>query len=149
MIDDEGAGFGALWFPVAPVQDGKLVGIGSPDGVALVPPCTGVVQFLSYEGDFTPLDGQAAGAVSTNLPVMETVNTPIGHALQLDGLGLTYNDFTWRDASPASPGDLNPGQFMQTPVFADLSVAAEASPPAVIEGGMLTVTAFPAMRAPA
>jgi uncharacterized repeat protein (TIGR01451 family) len=106
-IDHETNGYGAVWFEMPYLNDG---GIHKGDGVALVPPCTGVIQFISYEGKFTAEDGQAAGLESVDIGVVESNTTPVGYALQLAGNGLGYGDFAWQDPAPHSRGELNPGQ---------------------------------------
>ncbi|MEM9918690.1 MAG: hypothetical protein AAF990_11365, partial [Bacteroidota bacterium] len=104
MIDDEGAGFGAVSFayPVDGIQN------GSPDGVALV--CNGmVVEFLSYEGSFTAMGGPADGLTSTDIGVSETSATLIGQSLQLGGTGCSDTDLSWSGPQSESPGSLNAG----------------------------------------
>jgi len=57
---------GVIFVPIAGLQN------GSPDGVALVDAGNAVIEFLSYEGAFTAVDGPAAGRTSTNIGVLET-----------------------------------------------------------------------------
>ncbi|MCB0456981.1 MAG: HYR domain-containing protein, partial [Flavobacteriaceae bacterium] len=102
-IDDEGNGFGALNFPIAGIQN------GSPDGIVLANNGT-IIQFLSYEGSFTAVDGIATGLTSTDIGVSEPGSTPIGESLQLSGTGTYYSDFTWTGPTASSPGDVNSGQ---------------------------------------
>lgn len=103
VIDNEGQGFGELWFglPVNGLQN------GANDGLALVDADGQVVQFLSYEGRFTATSGAAAGMISLDIGVSEDGNTAIGHSLQLVGSGRYYEDFSWVGAREASPGSLN------------------------------------------
>ncbi|MDJ0628349.1 MAG: ExeM/NucH family extracellular endonuclease [Rhodobacter sp.] len=54
---------------------------GSPDGIALSNGGT-VIEFLSYEGTFTAVDGSAAGLTSTDIGQEEGSGTPIGDSLQ-------------------------------------------------------------------
>lgn len=82
---------------------------GPPDGLALVDNTNKVVQFLSYEGSFTALDGPAKDMVSTDIGVSQTGATS-GDSLQLTGTGKVYEDFTWADIAPATPGTVNTGQ---------------------------------------
>ncbi len=103
-IDDEGAGFGALSFASAGIQN------GSPDGLALVDADGNVVQFLSYEGSFTAATGPAAGLTSEDIGTEETSSTPVGFSLQLTGSGSAYEDFAWQAPADDSPGDLNADQ---------------------------------------
>ena len=108
VIDDEGSGGGAVWFPIANIQN------GAPDGIALVNTVTNtVVQFLSYEGSFAATNGAAAGQTSVDIGVSETTSTPVGQSLQLIGTGDDYADFTWTGPVAASPGTLNAGQTFQ------------------------------------
>jgi DNA/RNA endonuclease G (NUC1) len=56
---------------------------GSPDGLALVDAAGHVVEFLSYEGTFTPTDGPAAGILSTDIIATES-SAAVGLSLQRD-----------------------------------------------------------------
>lgn len=116
-IDDEGAGYGAVWFAAVGLQN------GAPDGIALVStgaagcPAAGVIQFLSYEGVMLGADvqgGSAAGLTSEDIGVSE-VSTPIGNSLQLQGSGSTYSDFVWADSLATSPGTINIGMSFGAP----------------------------------
>lgn len=106
VIDDEGAGFGALDFhlPVNGLQN------GAPDGMALVDATPAVVQFLSYEGTITATAGPAIGSTSTDIGQAEGSSTAIGDSLQLVGTGTGYDDFTWTGPVAESPGSINAGQ---------------------------------------
>ncbi|MFN4254833.1 MAG: dockerin type I domain-containing protein [Saprospiraceae bacterium] len=108
-IDNESGGFGAVSFsyPVDGIQN------GSPDGIALVRLPNTVVQFLSYEGTFTAVDGPAAGMLSTAIPVSEPGTNAIGTSIQLTGMAQQYANFTWVGPISASPGTLNAGQTIQ------------------------------------
>ncbi len=105
-IDDEGCGYGELWFPILGLQN------GAPDGIVLYNSCTAtVVHFLSYEGTpFTATSGVANGMTSTDVGVSEGSGTAVGHSLQLSGTGTTYTDFSWTGPSAGSAGSLNSGQ---------------------------------------
>ena len=96
VIDDEGAGSGAVSFAIAGLQN------GAPDGVALVDDTGGVVEFLSYEGSFDATDGPAVGLTSIDIVVSETSTTPVGESLQLI-------DGAWSGPVAESPGELNTG----------------------------------------
>ncbi|MEZ4875034.1 MAG: HYR domain-containing protein, partial [Flavobacteriaceae bacterium] len=104
LIDDEGAGYGAVFFAIAGLQN------GAPDGIALVDDLGTVIQFLSYEGSFAATNGPANGINSTDIGVAETGTTPIGESLQLIGTGTIYTDFTWTGPVAESPGSINVGQ---------------------------------------
>ncbi|HEY2804854.1 MAG TPA: DNA/RNA non-specific endonuclease [Gemmatimonadales bacterium] len=56
---------------------------GSPDGMALVDAGGNVIEFLSYEGTFTAVDGPAAGLVSTDIVASEN-SAPVGISIQRD-----------------------------------------------------------------
>ncbi|RMF54692.1 MAG: T9SS C-terminal target domain-containing protein, partial [Bacteroidetes bacterium] len=88
---------------------------GAPDGLALVDAGNNVVQFLSYEGSFTAVDGPAAGLTSTDIGVSETGSTPVGYSLQLAGTGSFYEDFAWQAAAPNTFGACNTGQTFVDP----------------------------------
>ena len=109
-IDDEGCGFGAVWFglPANGLQN------GSPDGIGLYNHCTGtVIQFLSYEGVISSAgDGPMIGLASTDIGVEEGGTHPIGGSLQLTGIGTAYGDFTWDSTGVNSYNVLNPGQLL-------------------------------------
>ncbi|MCB9212100.1 MAG: proprotein convertase P-domain-containing protein [Alteromonas sp.] len=128
-IDDEGSGYGAVNFPIAGIQN------GSPDGIVLARNGE-VIQFLSYEGSFTAIDGIAAGLTSTDIGVSEAGSTPIGESLQLTGNGTFYPDFTWTGPLTSSPGDLNAGQTFVAPP-SSLLVELDANGQASIDASQL------------
>ena len=70
-IDNEGDGYGAVFFEAADIQN------GAPDGLALVDSSGTVLQFLSYEGSFTATGGPALGLTSTDIGVSETGSTQL------------------------------------------------------------------------
>ncbi|MGB8705250.1 MAG: lamin tail domain-containing protein, partial [Gillisia sp.] len=105
IIPDKQGGYGMIFFPISGLQN------GSPDGFALVKDGTTVVQFLSYEGSFTAVDGPAAGLESTDISVEESnSSTPAGYSLQLGGSGTKYSDFTWQEALPSTYDEINQNQ---------------------------------------
>ncbi|HHK43056.1 MAG TPA: hypothetical protein ENJ50_11600 [Planctomycetaceae bacterium] len=88
---------------------------GAPDGMALAFDSDAdgryeQVQFLSYEGTFTALGGDADGLTSTDIGVAESGSVPAGYSLQLGGTGGRYDAFRWQAAQAATPGALNRGQ---------------------------------------
>ena len=100
-----GSAFGTAFFPRAGIQN------GSPDGIALIDiVANSVVQFLSYEGSFRAIGGDADGDFSTDIGVAESGSSSDGESLQLSGSGAVYSDFAWQSASAASPGAINSGQ---------------------------------------
>ncbi|SOC00002.1 ExeM/NucH family extracellular endonuclease [Rhodobacter maris] len=117
VIDDEGAGFGALSFAFPGLQN------GAPDGIALVDGSGTVVQFLSYEGVMTAADGPAAGLTSTDIGVAETGSTPTGETLQLSGTGTVYEDFGWTGPVAGSAGALNAGQSFGASSLSMIAIA--------------------------
>ncbi|MBB3691885.1 Ig-like domain-containing protein [Sphingomonas sp. BK580] len=118
-IDDEGAGYGALSFARAGIQN------GGADGVALIAPDGSVVQLLSYEGSFTAAAGTpAAGVTSTDIGVSEDPAPAIGLSLQLTGAGSSAADFTWAAGQASSFGSVNAGQsFLSATGTGRISVA--------------------------
>ncbi len=107
VIDDEGMGFGALSFSgSAGLQNGPN------DGIALIDNLGSLVQFISYEGSVTGIEGAALGITSEDVGVSENGSVPLGYSLQLTGLGSDSDDFTWT-SSQSSFGALNVGQSYQ------------------------------------
>ena len=117
------SGFGTASFAFVGMQN------GSPDGLALVDAAGQVVQFLSYEGAFTALDGAAAGMVATDIGVSESTTSPVGWTLQLAGSGTTYAAFTWQAAAAGTAGTVNTGQTFGTPPPPNVAPTAEANGP--------------------
>ncbi len=116
IIPSESCGHGAVAFnyPSNGIQN------GAPDGIALIEGTT-VLQFISYEGDFTAVGGTADGMMSTDIGVEETNSTLTDQSLQLTGTGLTGSDFTWSGPATSSPGMLNEGQELEGPILATLT----------------------------
>lgn len=89
-------GEGAIAFDFVGLQN------GAPDGVALVAPDGGVIEFLSYEGVIqAAADGPALGMSSRDIEVQEDGATEVGHSLQRSSSG-------WLEPGPASRGEVNP-----------------------------------------
>ena len=88
-LSDQCGQFGLATIPIAGIQN------GSPDGLALINTRGKVVQFISYEGQFTALDGPAAGLLSDDIGVTESSKTAPGLSLQLAGSGSQLADFAW------------------------------------------------------
>ncbi|WP_461305341.1 HYR domain-containing protein, partial [Aureisphaera sp.] len=129
-IDDEGNGYGAVNFPIAGIQN------GSPDGIVLAQGGN-VLQFISYEGSFTAIDGIANGMTSTDIGVEENSGTAIGESLQLTGTGSSSGDFTWNAPSASSPGSINAGQTFVAPTSSVLQVELDANGMASIDASAL------------
>jgi hypothetical protein len=111
FIDDEGCGYGSVPFFISGIQN------GDPDGIVLYNSCSNtVIQFLSYEGTFTAVNGPASGMTSTDIGVYEGNTTPIGYSLQLTGTGRCYSDIVstggWVGPLTNSAGTLNSGLNM-------------------------------------
>jgi uncharacterized protein len=104
--DDTGSGYGFATVFQSGIQN------GAPDGLALVNARGNLVQFLSYEGAFTPVDGVAAGVPSVDIGVSETSSTAIGESMQLQGSGTQASDFAWVAGVAQTPGALNVGQSL-------------------------------------
>ena len=112
VIPDEGNGFGAVSFLIPGIQN------GAPDGIALVDPSGAVLEFISYEGSFTAVDGPAIGITSTDIGVSETGGTTATSSLQRIGNGTSGGDFLWSGPTdPSSPGVLNVNQTVTPVVF--------------------------------
>ena len=108
-VDDEGAGYGAVWFAYPPSR----IQNGPADGIALTQTEggeTNVLQFLSYEGTLVAADGPAAGWLSTDIGVQQSESTPTNLSLQVVGRGATPMDFTWTGPVTETKGRLNDGQ---------------------------------------
>jgi endonuclease I len=118
---------------------GKQIQNGSNDAIALVNGGGTVVQFLSYEGVATAVDGPAAGTGSTDILKAESSSTAAGTSLQLNGSGGTnYSDFTWSSSATATFGQCNTSQSFGT-------VTPPSEAPSVVSTTPLTGTlAFPA-----
>jgi hypothetical protein len=111
-IDDEFNRHGAIWFggPKNYMQN------GGPDGLALVSNEggeTNLLQFISYEGEFTATDGPASGVQSVDVDVDEQPPSPVDYSLQLTGTGQGYADFNWVGPAEHSRGSLNTGQIIR------------------------------------
>lgn len=114
---------------------------GSPDGIALVKDGV-VIQFLSYEGSFTATSGTAIGLTSTNIGVTEVGTTPVGHSLQLQGVGSTYSHFTWAAPSANTRNAVNSGQtFIGGGGPSNPSISGTAAPSAIQANASTVLTA--------
>ncbi len=84
---------------------------GAPDGLVLDYQGT-IIQFLSYEGTFTAVDGIALDAESTDIGVTETGSTLSGTSLQLCCIGSLYEDMTWQASATETVGTTNLSQVL-------------------------------------
>jgi hypothetical protein len=98
-------------FPLNGIQNGAPDGLALSVNNVLVPG-----QFLSYEGSFTALNGDANGQNSVDISVAETGTTPDGESLRLAGTGDSYADFQWQAPAPHTKGLVNLGQTLVAPV---------------------------------
>ena len=87
IIPDQSNGFGTIWVDAAYTPGGSLQN-GPTDGLALVYNSTGLVQFISYEGSFTPVSGPASGVAAVNIGSLNSV--ALTTTLQLCGTGTNY-----------------------------------------------------------
>ena len=103
VIPNQSNGFGTLFFSIIPIQN------GAPDGVAL--DNNGIlIQFLSYEGTITATEVVAISSTSTDIGVAENGTTTVGHSLQLNGTGNSYEDFSWSSPAASTYNALNTNQ---------------------------------------
>ncbi len=139
-IDDEGSGYGALWFPISNIQN------GAPDAIALVDNTGAVVEFISYEGTLTALNGPAAGLTSTNIGVEQGGTDGGGLTLQRIGTGFDGEDFTWTGPVGSSEGSINSSQsFVPPAANGNLSI----NDVSIVEGNSGTTTmTFTVTRGP-
>ena len=110
IIPDQLNGYGTLFVAIPGLQN------GSPDGVALVDANNKVIQFLSYEGRFSAVNGPAIGMTSIDIGIAEASTATVGNSLQLIGRGTKYSDFTW-EAAVSTFGKTNKGQKFGDLVF--------------------------------
>ena len=105
IVPDQQNGFGTLSFayPSNGIQN------GAPDAIALVDPMGNVVEFISYEGSFTAVDGPAAGMISTDVGVSES-GSASGTSVGRTGTGDEAGDFGWALIDDDTPGGVNAGQ---------------------------------------
>ena len=102
-IDDEGSGKGAVVFLISGIQN------GSPEGIALSKSDNTSVQFLSYEGTITAIDGDANGLLSVDIGINESSSTLTGYALEYD-----EDSTSWVTVTNDSPGDFAQGEFLSS-----------------------------------
>ncbi len=113
IITDQQNGFGTI----VEILPSNGLQNGAPDGLALVDNSNAVVQFLSYEGVITAVDGPASGLTSTDIGVSESSSTLVGASLQLSGTGTTAAEFVWEALDVNTYGAVNTNQVLGTPVI--------------------------------
>ena len=139
VIPDEGTGFGAVWVPMAGLQN------GSPDGLVLYRKSSGeVVQGLAWEGSMTAVGGVAAGRLLADMGVSQSGAEPASLTLQLTGTGTGLEAMSWVGPRTASRGKLNAGQTLTA--VTGPTTAAGLVPSQAREGAevMLTLVLTPA-----
>ena len=105
---ENGVSFFYVDLPVNGLQN------GSPDGMSL--DISGeLIQFLSYEGTFTAVDGPAQDIESTDIGIEQPGDSPVGSSLSLAGTGFGYDDFTWEFTETNTKGLVNTNQTIETP----------------------------------
>ncbi|MEL6194345.1 MAG: T9SS type A sorting domain-containing protein [Bacteroidota bacterium] len=122
LIPDEGDGYGAVWINT------PGIGNGSPDGIALANISAGVnlVQFISYEGSFTAINGDAAGLQSEEINAQESEGSSSVQSIQLsNGAGFCPESFEWIGPVAQSQGMINSGQFFAEVEADELRITAE------------------------
>jgi DNA/RNA endonuclease G (NUC1) len=103
------------------IKNAKFGGVGNPAGMALIDNNNQVVEFLSYEGTFTALDGPAAGHLSVDMGVAEEPPPAPGNSLHRDDLGV------WQNAAPQDFGACN--AVNATPAPANAAITFGVSTP--------------------
>ncbi|MGJ8638918.1 MAG: lamin tail domain-containing protein [Opitutaceae bacterium] len=130
-VGDSIPGYGTLYYYNFEGNPGSLQ--NGPDGIALTNNGS-LVQFLSYEGPVGPAgDGDALGATSTEIGVIETSSTPAGSSLALTGTGGAYDNFVWATDSDDTPGSINNNQAFSSFVAAPTDASAAATDASSIE----------------
>lgn len=138
LLPDQSNGFGTLSFLFSGIQN------GAPDGLALADG-SGVLQFLSYEGEFTGASGPAAGLISLDIGVEES-GSATGTSLGLIGSGSGYDDFVWALIDDDTPGAVNVGQSFVATASSNVpsvpGVPDSASTVFLLGPAILAMTAF-------
>jgi DNA/RNA endonuclease G (NUC1) len=111
-----GRGIAYFEYPVNGIQN------GAPDGMALVDATGAVVEFLSYEGSFTAVNGPAAGMTSQDIGVLQN-SAPIGQTLQ------RKDDGSWEGPKASTIGGCNSGGPINRAKFLSFSGRAPTDPP--------------------
>lgn len=122
IIPDEGNGYGAVWISTPGIEN------GSPDGISLANITAGVtlLQFLSYEGSFVAVGGDADGVPSEPISAQESDGTSEIQSIQLsNGAGFCPESFEWIGPVPQSQGLINDGQFFATVEADELEIKAQ------------------------
>ena len=142
IVPNQQNGFGTLSFLAPGIQNGGAGSAGEPDGIALVNNLGVVVEFISYEGSFTAVNGPAAGMTSVNVGagVFEAglSSSPAGTSIGRVGTGQQSGEFTWALIGDDTPGGANVGQSFGAGTT-DRPGAFSIGDASVIEGNSGTV----------
>lgn len=87
------------------------------DGITLVSDTGEVLEFISYEGQFTATDGPADRMVSIDVGVQETSNTAANFSLQRVGVGCEGASFSWSEAQLNTRDEPNTGQSFDCSIY--------------------------------
>jgi DNA/RNA endonuclease G (NUC1) len=141
---------GVLVFPAVGLQNGGAPppAVQEPDGIALVDPTNAVIEFLSYEGSFTPaatvptVANPAAGLTSTDVGVSQLGNEPAANAAAVQSLWRKGAGTVWSSPDPVlrnTFGACNDKDV--TPPSEVVSVTVTPSPATIVKGTTQTFTA--------
>ena len=133
MIDNEGAGVGAVVFFIPNIQN------GAPDAIALSKSGSTSVQYLSYEGAMSAaaVDGPALGLNAVNIGVSEAPTATVGDLL---GYSLEYDEgsSSWVIITNDTPGDFGQGPVLSSTSFN--AIEGLTMYPNPVSGGTLNFT---------
>ncbi|MCB1037104.1 MAG: phosphatidylserine/phosphatidylglycerophosphate/cardiolipin synthase family protein, partial [Acidobacteria bacterium] len=108
-LEDQQNGYGTI---VVEAPEGAWE--GPADALALIDAEGRVVQFVSVEGPFTALDSPAVEMTSQGLQASSLIGSE-GASLQLEGIGLAFEDFEFGALKKASFGEVNELQVFHHP----------------------------------
>lgn len=103
IIASENSGTGTVSFAANGIQN------GAPDGIALSKTGNSDIQFLSYEGVMSAVDGSATGLNSVDISVSESGTTPIGYSLEYD-----ESSNSWMVSTDDTPGVFTQGATLSS-----------------------------------
>ena len=143
VLENLDNGFGVYALAFSGLQNGPS------DGIALVNSEGSLIQFISYEGVLTAVDGPASGQTSINIGVSELPGTPLNYSLQLTGTGINYDDFNWHLSAQSTAGNINQNQQFIYPASKVTTVTEPSSIELLLLGFVLISAALLRTRAPA
>lgn len=100
-----------------------------PDAIALVDERNNVLDFISYGGTVTAIDGPAEGQTATLMGVVEDPNILPTNSLQLGGIGAQPADFGWQSSQLSTPGSINTGQVIECTLATSPPIKSPTAPP--------------------